>query len=105
MRMGDRAFDLVAFGRAIESGDVDYQLARYADNAQVQVRKVDPENNSPGPMLQMLGASAGRETQNSGVSDLRRCASQLAFPSGRASSVSTLTSVALEQSRQRCAGV
>jgi len=58
MRIGDRPFDLVAFSRAIEAGDVDYQLTRYADNAQVQVREVDPNNNSPRPMLQLLGASA-----------------------------------------------
>ncbi len=48
----------VALGRAIEAGDVDHQLARYADDAQVQVREVDPDNNSPGPLLQLLGLSA-----------------------------------------------
>ena len=58
MTIGDRSFDQVAFGRAIEAGDVGYQVSRYANHAQVQVRKVDWNNTSPAPMLQLLGAPA-----------------------------------------------
>jgi hypothetical protein len=39
---------------------LDNQVARYADHAQVQVREVGPNNNSPGPMLQLLGTLASR---------------------------------------------
>src|SRR6478735_7376475 len=61
MKIGDRPFDLVAFGRAIEAGDVGYQMAPYANHAQVQVREVDPNNTSARcPMLQLLGARAIR---------------------------------------------
>jgi hypothetical protein len=60
MEIVDRPFDPVAFGQAIEAGDVGYQIARYADHAQVQVREVDPNDTSSRPMLQLLGAPAIR---------------------------------------------
>ena len=58
MKVGDGSFDQVAFGRAIEAGDVGYQVSRYANHAQVQVREFDPNNTSPGPTLQLFGAPA-----------------------------------------------
>ena len=58
MTIGDGSFDQLAFGRAIEAGDIGCQVSRYANHAQVQVRKVDSNNTSPAPMLQVLGAPA-----------------------------------------------
>jgi hypothetical protein len=49
------AFDLNAFGRALEQRDVDYQLTRYAPDADIRI--VDP-NNPPATPRTVRGAQA-----------------------------------------------
>jgi hypothetical protein len=48
-------FDLNAFSRALEQRDVDYQLTRYAPDADIRI--VDP-NNPPGAPRTLRGAQA-----------------------------------------------